>query len=90
MATFDSADIRQADNAYIRKTMRKPLLDREYEVALAKRWREHDDHRAMHELVMAYARLVVSAAGKIPALRSGQWRFDPGRQYWPDAGGKAV
>ena len=64
MATYNSAEIRQADNAYIRKTMRKPLLEREHEVALAQRWRDHHDHAAMHELVMAYARLVVSAAAK--------------------------
>ena len=64
MATYNSAEIKQADNAYIRKTMRRPLLERDYEVALAQRWRDNDDHRAMHELVMAYARLVVSAAAK--------------------------
>lgn len=64
MATYNSAEIRQADNAYIRKTMRKPLLERDHEVALAQRWRDNNDHTAMHELVMAYARLVVSAAAK--------------------------
>ena len=64
MAIYDSGETRQADNAYIRKTMRKPLLDRDHEVNLAKRWRDHDDDQAMHELVMAYARLVVSAASK--------------------------
>ena len=96
MATFETAEIRQADNAYIRKTMRRPLLEREYEVALAKRWRDHHDHRAMHELVMAYARLVVSAAAKYRhyglangdliqegniGLMQAAKRFDPNRGF---------
>ena len=96
MATYDSGEIRQADNAYIRKTMRKPLLDRDYEVSLAKRWRDHDDDQAMHELVMAYARLVVSAASKYRhyglangdliqegniGLMQAAKRFDPNRGF---------
>ena len=96
MATYYSGEIRQADNAYIRKTMRKPLLDREHEVNLAKRWRDHDDDRAMHELVMAYARLVVSAASKYRhyglangdliqegniGLMQAAKRFDPNRGF---------
>ena len=55
-------DIQRIDNIYIRKTMRQPLLEREHETELAVRWRDNDDARAMHELVMAYARLVVAAA----------------------------
>ena len=55
-------DIQRIDNIYIRKTMRQPLLEREHETDLAVRWRDNDDARAMHELVMAYARLVVAAA----------------------------
>ena len=96
MATYDTGEIRQADNAYIRKTMRKPLLDRDYEVSLAKRWRDHDDDQAMHELVMAYARLVVSAASKYRhyglangdliqegniGLMQAAKRFDPNRGF---------
>ena len=96
MPTYESLEIRQADNSYIRKTMRKPLLDRDYEVALAKRWRDHDDDRAMHELVMAYARLVVSAAAKYRhyglsngdliqegniGLMQAAKRFDPNRGF---------
>ncbi|MGB1469451.1 MAG: sigma-70 family RNA polymerase sigma factor, partial [Candidatus Puniceispirillaceae bacterium] len=96
MATYDSGEIRQADNAYIRKTMRKPLLDRDHEVNLAKRWRDHDDDQAMHELVMAYARLVVSAASKYRhyglangdliqegniGLMQAAKRFDPNRGF---------
>ena len=94
--TYDSGEIRKADNAYIRKTMRKPLLDRNYEVALATRWRDNEDQRAMHELVMAYARLVVSAAAKYRhyglangdliqegniGLMQAAKRFDPNRGF---------
>ncbi len=96
MALYDSGEIRQADNAYIRMTMRKPLLDRDHEVNLAKRWRDHDDDQAMHELVMAYARLVVSAASKYRhyglsngdliqegniGLMQAAKRFDPNRGF---------
>ena len=96
MAIYDSGEIRRADNAYIRKTMRKPLLDRDHEVNLAKRWRDHDDDQAMHALVMAYARLVVSAASKYRhyglangdliqegniGLMQAAKRFDPNRGF---------
>ena len=64
MAVITSTEIRQSDNRYIRKAMQQPLLEREHEVELAVKWRDHDDDKAMHHLVMAYARLVVSAASK--------------------------
>ena len=64
MAIPASPQTRQADNRYIRNAMKQPLLERDYEVALAVKWRDDHDDRAMHELVMAYARLVVSAAAK--------------------------
>ena len=64
MAVITSTETRQSDNRYIRKAMQQPLLEREHEVELAVKWRDHDDDKAMHHLVMAYARLVVSAASK--------------------------
>ena len=64
MSQFGANETRQSDNLYIRHTMRQPLLEREHEVELAIRWRDKGDDRAMHELVMAYARIVVSAASK--------------------------
>lgn len=89
------SDTQRLDNGYIRKTMRQPLLERDYEVALAKRWRDEDDTAALQELVMAYARLVVSAASKyrhygLPlsdliqegniGLMQAAGRFDPDRE----------
>ena len=64
MTQVNQSETRNSDNHFIRKVMKKPLLEREYELELATRWRNHDDHRAMHELVLAYGRLVVSAASK--------------------------
>ena len=64
MTQFSANETRQSDNSYIRYTMQQPLLEREYEVELATKWRDEGDDRAMHELVMAYARIVVSAASR--------------------------
>lgn len=64
MTLFSANETRQSDNSYIRYTMQQPLLEREYEVELATKWRDEGDDRAMHELVMAYARIVVSAASR--------------------------
>ncbi len=59
-----SDPVKTSENRFIRKAMQRPLLDREYEVELARKWRDDKNHKAMHELVMAYAKLVVSAASK--------------------------
>jgi RNA polymerase sigma-32 factor len=64
MTQFNANETRQSDNSYIRYTMEQPLLEREHEVELATKWRDEGDDRAMHELVMAYARIVVSAASR--------------------------
>ena len=64
MTHFSANETRQSDNSYIRYTMQQPLLEREHEVELATKWRDEGDDRAMHELVMAYARIVVSAAAR--------------------------
>ena len=64
MTQFSANETRQSDNSYIRYTMQQPLLEREHEVELAIKWRDEGDDRAMHELVMAYARIVVSAASR--------------------------
>ncbi|GLQ06043.1 RNA polymerase factor sigma-32 [Sneathiella chinensis] len=40
------------------------MLTREREFELARRWRDEEDEKALHELVSAYVRLVVSMASK--------------------------
>ena len=44
--------------------MKAPMLEAEHELNLARRWREQDDERALHELTTAYMRLVISMASK--------------------------
>jgi len=44
--------------------MRAPLLSQEHEQNLARRWREAQDERALHELTTAYMRLVISMAAR--------------------------
>lgn len=51
-----------SDRAFVRRAMRLPLLSPEDEVALAKRWRDHQDQTAMHRLVAPHMRLVISTA----------------------------
>lgn len=53
-----------ANNAYIRTSMKQPLLIKEDELALARAWREKGDERALHKLVNAYGRLVIAMAAK--------------------------
>ena len=88
-------EILEADNRYIRNVMSEPLLERDDEAALAKAWREEGDEEAMHRLVLAYSRLVVSIASKyrrygLPlgdliqegnvGIMQAAGRFDPGRK----------
>lgn len=64
MAHIDDPQTQKANLAYIKASMDAPLLEKEHELNLARRWRDHKDEKALHELVTAYARLVISAAVK--------------------------
>lgn len=64
MAHIDDQVTQRANLEYIRTSMETPLLEREHEADLARRWRDKGDERAMHELVRAYGRLVIAAASK--------------------------
>ncbi|BBK39674.1 RNA polymerase factor sigma-32 [Allostella sp. ATCC 35155] len=64
MAHLDDTDTQRANTSFIRAAMRAPILSRDHEVDLARRWRDSRDERALHELVTAYTRLVVSMAGR--------------------------
>lgn len=52
------------DRSFVRKAMKAPMLEAEHERDLARRWRENNDERALHELTTAYMRLVISMASK--------------------------
>ncbi len=62
MANRERPERRNLDRRFISESMNAPLLSREHELELARRWREHEDEEALHELVGAYVRLVVSMA----------------------------
>lgn len=64
MAYRDDPQTQRANMQFIRSAMREPLLEREAEFEYAQRWRENGDEAALHKLVRAYTRLVVSLAGK--------------------------
>ncbi|MEO3435570.1 RNA polymerase factor sigma-32 [Inquilinus sp. CAU 1745] len=64
MPHIDDPQTRRANLDYIRASMKAPLLTREREFDLARRWRGEEDEEALHELVRAYARLVVATAGR--------------------------
>ncbi len=51
-----------SEDAFIRGSMSTALLSREREQDLARRWRGEGDEAALHELVLAYMRLVISTA----------------------------
>jgi len=47
---------------YFEQIRRFPMLERQEEYNLAKRWREHGDHQAAHKLVTSHLRLVTKIA----------------------------
>lgn len=64
MAYLDDPTTQQANLRYIRAAMDEPMLEKEHELELARRWKENKDEKALHELVRSYTRLVVAIASK--------------------------
>ena len=64
MASGDPPAGFSVNREFIRESMSTALLTRERELWLARRWREQGDEAALHKLVMAYMRLVISTAAK--------------------------
>lgn len=64
MAHIDDPETQRANLTFIKATMKEPLLSRDHEFDLAKRWRENGDEAALHELVRSYTRLVVATASR--------------------------
>jgi RNA polymerase sigma-32 factor len=64
MAYIDDPQTQKANMTYIRNSMNEPLLEKDHELDLARRWREKGDEKALHELVRSYTRLVVAAASR--------------------------
>ncbi|WP_417519154.1 RNA polymerase factor sigma-32 [Minwuia sp.] len=63
----DSIHSARNEQRFISTAMSMPLLSADHEQDLAFRWRDEGDERALHELVSAYMRLVVSTASKFRA-----------------------
>jgi len=55
----------KADRKYISGAMKAPMLEKDDEAQLARKWRDHKDMTAMHEIVTAHIRLVVRMASKL-------------------------
>ncbi|MBC8451976.1 MAG: RNA polymerase factor sigma-32 [Rhodospirillaceae bacterium] len=64
MAYIDDPQTQRANLKFIKTSMQEPLLSREIEYDLAKRWRDNQDEVALHKLVRAYTRLVISIASR--------------------------
>jgi RNA polymerase sigma-32 factor len=64
MAHIDDPQTQRANLSFIKSSMREPLLARDHEFELARRWRVEGDERALHELVRSYTRLVVATASR--------------------------
>jgi RNA polymerase sigma-32 factor len=64
VAHIDDPQTQKANLEYIRNSMSEPMLEKEHELNLARRWRDHEDEKALHELVKSYTRLVVSVASR--------------------------
>ena len=65
MSRFDRAALDRADIRFIRDCMRTPVLTRAHEQSLAIAWRDRHDQGALNQLILAYSRLVVSAAFRL-------------------------
>jgi RNA polymerase sigma-32 factor len=64
MGRMDPPSSFAVNREFIRESMSTALLSRERELWLARLWRDEGDEAALHELVMAYMRLVISTAAR--------------------------
>jgi RNA polymerase sigma-32 factor len=97
MAQYITNDrIQKSETDYIRHSMSTPMLSKEREQELAIAWKDNGDEKALHEMINAYARLVISAASKfrhygLPmgdliqegniGLLEAAKRFEPAREF---------
>ena len=62
MMHSDTLNSQQAGRKFIKRAMKAPLMEREWD--LARSWRDYGDEAELHELVNAYVRLVVATAAR--------------------------
>ena len=65
MAFSENRDTQKSDVRFYRSLMREPILERDTEYEYARLWQEEHNEAALHKLVRAHARMVVSAAHKL-------------------------
>jgi RNA polymerase sigma-32 factor len=64
MPLAETAELQTGARRFVKQAMKAPLLEQDHELDLARRWREKNDERALHELTRAYVRLVVAMAAR--------------------------
>ncbi|MCD8497783.1 MAG: RNA polymerase factor sigma-32 [Alphaproteobacteria bacterium] len=64
MAYIDDPQTQKANLEYIKSSMNEPLLEKEHELDLARRWKDDQDEKALHELIRSYTRLVIAMASR--------------------------
>jgi len=64
MTLIDTPQAQRANRQYFRRMMKTPMLERDRELDLARRWKDEQDEDALHELIGAYTRLAISIASK--------------------------
>jgi RNA polymerase sigma-32 factor len=62
MSQISTAATERSNRRYISATMQAPLLERDHEADVARRWLTDHDEAALHELIESHARLVVRIA----------------------------
>lgn len=62
MSQISTAATERSNRRYISATMEAPLLERDHEADVARRWLAERDTAALHELIESHARLVVRIA----------------------------
>ena len=71
----DSQSSYRIDQRLVKAANEAPLLDKEREFELARRWRKDRDSDALSVLLGAYLRLVISMASKWVACSANSIRF---------------
>jgi RNA polymerase sigma-32 factor len=64
MALSETLELQRGAQRFLRAAMKKPMLAADHERELARAWRDDRDEHALHELTMAYMRLVVAMASR--------------------------
>lgn len=64
MSYIDDPQTQKANLTYIKSSMSEPMLGKDHEQILARRWKEDGDEKALHELIRSYTRLVIAMASR--------------------------